>query len=78
LFALERSEPVKSRPKLSVKLPEQFHLRRREVALRDRAHDSNRANESLVSPENENNSVAAVMGRQITAIKDRFDQAASI
>ena len=78
MFALERSEPVKSSPKLSVKLPEQFHFRGREIALRGRAQDGNRANESLVFPEKENDAVAAVMRRQITAIKDRFGQAASI
>ena len=78
MFALERSEPVKSGPKLSVELPEQFHLRGREIALRGRADDGNRANESLVFPEKENDSVAAVMRREVTAKKDRFGQAASI
>jgi hypothetical protein len=72
MLALERSEPVKSGPKLSVELPDQFHLRRREIALRGRAHDGNRANEPLVFPEKENDAVAAAMRRQITAIKDRF------
>ena len=72
MLALERSEPVKSGPKLPVKLPEQFHLRGREITLRGRAHDGDRANESLVFPEKENDAVAAVMRRQITAIKDRF------
>ena len=78
MFALERSEPVKSGPKLAVKLPEQFHLPAREIALRGCARDGNRANESLVFPENENDAVAAVMRRQVTAVKHRFGQAASI
>ena len=69
MFAFERSEPVKSGQELSVKLPEQFHLRGREIALRGCAHDRNRANESLFFPEKEHDAVAAVVRRQIAAVK---------
>ena len=78
MFPLERSEPVKSGPKLPVELPEQFYLRGCEIALLGRAHNRNRANESSVFPEKENDAVAAVIRRQITAVKDRFGQSASI
>ena len=78
MLALERSEPVKSGSKLSVELPEQFHLRGCEIALRGCTHDRNRANEPLVFPEKENHAVTAVMRRQIAPIEDRFGQAASI
>ena len=69
---------MKSREKLWVKLPEQFHLRGRQIALRGRAHDCNRANESPTFPEKENYAVAVVSRRHVTAIEGRFLQAASI
>src|SRR5256885_109534 len=78
VLALERPEPTKRGQELRVKLLEQLHLRRRQIALLRRAHDCNHTNESLVFPKKEADPVRAFLRRHITAIKGRFCQAASI
>src|SRR4029450_8304887 len=76
--APERSEPAKRGEKLRVKLPEQLHLRRCQIALRCRAHDYNHTNEPLVFPKKEAPAVSAFLRRHVAAIEGRFHQTASI
>jgi len=78
VLALERPEPTKRGQELRVKLLEQLHLRRRQIALLRRAHDCNHTNESLVFPKKEADPVRAFLRRHVTAIEGRFYQAVSI
>src|SRR6266480_6839797 len=78
VLALERPEPTKRGQELRVKLLEQLHLRRRQIALLRRAHDCNHTNESLVFPKKEADPARAFLRRHITAIEGRFCQAVSI
>src|SRR6266513_2647756 len=78
VLALERPEPTKRGQELRVKLLEQLHLRRRQIALLRRAHDCNHTNESLVFPKKEADPVRTFLRRHVTAIKGGFHRAASI
>src|SRR4029077_2425998 len=68
-LAFERFDPAKRAQKLRVQLPEQFHLRRRKVALVRRAQNCYRANESLPFPEEEYDAMVAFLRRHVAAIK---------
>jgi putative ribosome biogenesis GTPase RsgA len=72
VFALKRAKSLKRGQNLGVKLPEQFHLRRRQIALRCRAHDCNHTNEPLALPKKEAHAVLAALRRHVSAIEGRF------